>query len=302
MAAMGATKMHADEVETDAALVRRLLVGQFPHWAGLRIEPVASYGTDHDIYRLGDGLAVRLPRIAGAESQAAMEARWLPKFAPHLPLAIPVPLAMGRPAEGYPFGWSVSTWLPGDDASTAIDDLDQAAVDLAGFVTALRQVDATGAPPRPRRGRGGPLARLDERVREAITQLGDRIDGQAALRSWQESLGAPAWDGPKTWVHADLLPGNLLVVGGRLSAVIDFGCLNVGDPACDLLPAWNVFDRHSRPRFRAELQADDASWLRGRGWALYQAALALPYYWDTNPGMVRQASRALAHVLADSGP
>lgn len=299
---MGATKMHADEVETDVALVRRLLAGQFPHWAGLRIEPVASYGTDHDIYRLGDHLAARLPRIAGAAKQAAMEAQWLPKFAPHLPLAIPVPLAMGRPAEGYPFSWSVSTWLPGGDANGTIDDLEQAAVDLAGFVTALRQVDTTGAPPRPRRGRGGPLALLDERVREAITQLGDRVDDQAALRSWQESLSAPAWDGPKTWAHADLLPGNLLVVRGRLSAVIDFGCLNVGDPACDLLPAWNLFDSDSRLRFRAELKADDASWLRGRGWALYQAALALPYYWDTNPGMVRQASRALAHVLADSEP
>jgi aminoglycoside phosphotransferase (APT) family kinase protein len=303
MTAMGATRMHADEVETDVALVRRLLAGQFPHWAGLQIEPVASYGTDHDIYRLGDGLAVRLPRIPGAAKQAATEARWLPKFAPHLPLAIPVPLAMGRPAEGYPFGWSVSTWLPGENADGAtIEDLDQAAIDLAGFVTALRRVDTTGAPPRPRRGRGGPLAGLDERVREAITQLGDRVDGQAALRSWQESLGAPAWDGPKAWVHADLLPGNLLVAGGRLSAVIDFGCLNVGDPACDLLPAWNVFDGGSRLRFLAELEADDASWLRGRGWALYQAVLALPYYWDTNPGMVRQASRALARVLADSGP
>ncbi len=303
---MGASKMHADEVETDVALVRRLLAGQFPRWAGLRIGRVASYGTDHDIYRLGDRLAARLPRIGGAVEQAAMEARWLPKFAPHLPLAIPVPLAMGRPAEGYPFDWSVCTWLPGDNADGTIEDLDQAAADLAGFVTALRQVDTAGAPPRPRRGRGGPLAALDERVRGTIAQLGDRVDAEAALRSWHESLSAPAWDGPEAWVHGDLLPGHLLVVGGRLSGVIDFGCLNVGDPAVDLLPAWNVFTAGSRPRFRAELGAelgaDDASWLRGRGWALYQAALALPYYWDTNPGMVRQASRALAHVLADSVP
>jgi len=299
MATMGATKMHADEAETDVALVRRLLAGQFPHWAGLQVEPVASYGTDHDIYRLGDRLAARLPRIGGAVEQAVMEAQWLPKFAPHLPLAIPVPLAMGRAAEGYPFAWSVCTWLPGDDASAAIEDLDQAAVDLAGFVTALRQADTTGAPPPPRRGRGGPLPKLDELVRGAITQLGDRIDADAALRSWRESLSAPAWDGPTAWVHGDLLPGNLLVTGGRLSGVIDFGCLNVGDPAVDLLPAWNVFTGDSRLRFRAELGADEASWLRGRGWALYQAVLALPYYWDTNPGMVRQASRALAHILAD---
>jgi aminoglycoside phosphotransferase (APT) family kinase protein len=110
------------------------------------------------------------------------------------------------------------------------------------------------------------------------------------------------WDGAEVWVHGDLLPGNLLVVDGRLSAVIDFGGLNVGDPACDLQPMWNVFAGQSRDRFRAALDIDDASWLRGRGWALYQAVSGLAYYWDTNPGMIRQASHALAQVLADSFP
>jgi aminoglycoside phosphotransferase (APT) family kinase protein len=177
------------------------------------------------------------------------------------------------------------------------DDLDQAAVDLAGFVTALRRIDTTGAPARPRHGRGGPLVEADDAVRRSITQLGNRIDGAAALRSWGESLAAPVWDGPPVWVHGDLLPGNLLVVDGRLSAVIDFGGLNVGDPACDLKPAWNVFTGDSRDRFRAELDVDDATWLRGRGWAL-QAVMALSYYWDTNPGMIRQASHAVEQVLA----
>ncbi|MEU8267706.1 aminoglycoside phosphotransferase family protein [Sphaerisporangium sp. NPDC049002] len=299
---MGATKMHADEIETDVGLVRRLLAGQFPHWADLPVEPVASYGTDHDIYRLGDHLVARLPRIGWATAQAAKEAEWLPKLAPHLPLAVPVQLAMGHPAEGYPFGWSVYEWLPGENANGTIDDLDQAAVDLAAFVTALRQVDTAGAQPRAPGARGGPLVEADEHVRRSIAQLGDRVDGAAALRSWQESLDAPAWDGPDVWVHGDLLPGNLLVVDGRLSAVIDFGGLNTGDPACDLQPAWNVFAGHSRERFRAELAVDDASWLRGRGWALAQAVAAMPYYWDTNPGMIRQASHALAQVLADGAP
>ena len=302
MTAMGAIKMHGDEIETDAALVRRLLAGQFPRWAGLPVVPVVSYGTDHDIYRLGDQLAARLPRIGWAAGQAAKEAQWLPRLAPHLPLALPVQLAMGHPAEGYPFDWSVCEWLPGENASAAIGDLDQAAVDLAAFVTALRRVDVAGAPPRPLHGRGGPLAESDEQVRGSIAQLGDRIDGDAALRSWAESLSAPAWDGAEVWVHGDLLPGNLLVVDGRLSAVIDFGGLNTGDPACDLQPAWNVFAGGSRARFRAELRADDASWLRGRGWALCQAVSALPYYWDTNPGMIRQAARALGQVLADGSP
>jgi aminoglycoside phosphotransferase (APT) family kinase protein len=296
---MTAPKMHADEVDTDVDLVRRLLATQFPQWAELSIDPVVSYGTDHDIYRLGDHLAARLPRIAWATKQAAKEAEWLPKLASHLPLAIPVQLAMGQPAEGYPFEWSVYEWLPGENANETIADLDQAAVDLAAFVAALRGVDATDAHPRPFGSRGAPLAELDKNVRRAISELGDRIDAAAAVRSWEESLSASAWDGADVWVHGDLLPGNLLVIDRRLSAVIDFGGLNVGDPACDLQPAWNVFAGDSRARYRAELQVDDASWLRGRGWALYQAVMALPYYWDTNPGMIRQASHALAEVLAD---
>ena len=291
--------MHADEVDTDVALVRRLLAGQFTHWADLEVEPVVSYGTDHDIYRLGDDLAARLPRIEWATKQAEKEAEWLPKIAPHLPLAIPVQLAMGRPAEGYPFQWSVYEWLPGENANGTIDDLDRAAVDLAAFVKALRRVDATGAHPRPTGSRGAPLAELDEHVRRSIAELGDRIDGRAALRSWEESLHASGWDGEEVWVHGDLLPGNLLVVAGRLSGVIDFGCLNVGDPACDLQPAWNVFAGDSRTLYGAALEVDDASWLRGRGWALCQAVMALPYYWDTNPGMIRQASHALTQILAD---
>lgn len=292
--------MHADEIDTDVELVRRLLAGQFPHWADLAIEPVVSYGTDHDIYRLGDELAARLPRIGWATEQAAKEREWLPKLAPHLPLAVPVQLAMGEPAEGYPFAWSVYEWLPGENANCTIEDLEQAAVDLAAFVQALRGVDATGAWPRARGARGAPLAELDAGVRRSIAELGDRIDGAAALRSWDESLEAPEWEGDDAWVHGDLLPGNLLVVAGRLSAVIDFGGLNVGDPACDLQPAWNVFAGESRRRYRAELQVDDASWLRGRGAALAQALAALPYYWDTNPGMIRQASRALEQVLSAS--
>jgi aminoglycoside phosphotransferase (APT) family kinase protein len=292
--------MHAGEVETDAALVRRLLAAQFPQWAELPIEPVVSYGTDHDIYRLGDGLSARLPRIEWATGQAAKEAEWLPKLAPHLPLAVPVQLAAGRPAEGYPFAWSVYAWLPGENANGTIGDLGRAAVDLAAFVRALRTVDTTGVQPRRSHSRGAPLAELDEPVRRAIAELGARIDGAAAVRSWEESLAAPAWKGPEVWVHGDLLPGNLLVTGGRLSAVIDWGCLGVGDPACDLQPAWNVFAGESRARYREELEADDASWLRGRGWSLFQAVVALPYYWETNPGMIRQASHALAEVLADA--
>jgi aminoglycoside phosphotransferase (APT) family kinase protein len=293
--------MHVDEVETSPALLQRLLTAQFPEWAGLPIRYVESYGTDHDIYRIGEQLGARLPRIEGAVAQASKEAEWLPRLAPLLPLAIPAPVAIGHPADSYPFEWSICQWLPGENANGTIRDLDQAAVDLAAFVTALRRIDTTGAPRRRPQSRGAPLIELDYDVRRSIRELGERIDANAALRSWEASLAATPWDKPETWLHGDLLPGNLLVVDGQLSAVIDFGGLNVGDPACDLQPAWNVFTGQSRIRYRTELAADDASWQRGRGWTMYQAVTGLAYYWDTNPGMIRQTSHALTELLAD-GP
>jgi len=163
----------------------------------------------------------------------------------------------------------------------------------AGFVRALRGIDRTGAPTPERT-----LAGEDTAVRAAVARLGDRADGPAILRLWQAALDAPPWPAPAVWAHGDLLPGNLLAAGGRLTAVIDFGGLGLSDPARDLIPAWNVFTGASRARFRDELSPDDATWLRGQGWALRQAVQALPYYWDTNPGMVRQASRALAELLS----
>ncbi len=294
---MARAKMHADEVQTDTALVHRLLKTQFPAWAELSVELVDSCGTDHHIYRLGDSLSIRMPRIERATNQARKEREWLPKIAPHVPLDVPVQVAMGQPGEGYPFEWSIYQWLPGDNSNSTIDDLDQAAIDLAAFIKALRLVEVAGAHVRPVGARGGPLVECDRQVRRSIVELGDRIDGVAATQLWEESLAAPLWDGEGVWVHGDLLPGNLLVVEGRLSSVIDFGSLNVGDPACDLQPAWNSFAGSSRLRFRSELGVDDASWLRGRGWAIYQALSALSYYWDSNPGMIRQASNALNQIL-----
>ena len=292
-------KMHADEIETSPALVARLLARQFPRWADLPVSIVSSYGTDHDIYRLGEHLVARLPRIGWATGQAAKEARWLPRLAPHLPLAVPVPVAMGKPGEGYPFDWAIHEWLPGHPVDGTLRDLDRAAVHLAAFIAALRRIDTGGAPLRTPGGRGAPLAELHDGVRRSIAELGNRIDGAAALRCWERSLAAPPAQGPGVWIHGDLLPGNLLVRDGRLSAVIDFGGLDVGDPACDLQPAWNVFAGTSRRAFLDELHVDEAIRLRGRGWALAQAVLALPYYWDTNPGIVRQARHALTRVLGD---
>ena len=302
---MHARKMHANEVDTDESLVRRLLAAQFPQWANLPIAPVPSAGTDNAIYRLGEEMAVRLPRIHWATGQAEKEHRWLPFLAPHLPLAIPVPLALGAPDEGYPWHWSIAPWLEGENASVdRIADLREAAADLARFVVALQRVDPSDG---PRAGpanffRGVPLADRDAGVRAAIAAVASRpeidLDTGALIAAWEAALRAPAWHGLPVWIHGDLLPGNLLVAGGRLSAVIDFGCLGVGDPAADLSVAWTLFSGESQEVYRAALGVDDATWARGRGWAL-TSVIALPYYWDTNPVLVAYARRAIAEALAD---
>lgn len=295
-------KMHADEVETDVTLVGRLLAAQFPQWADLPLEPVPSAGTDNALYRLGDEMVVRLPRVERAVGQVAKEQKWLPRLAPLLPLAIPVPLAKGVPAEGYPWEWSVYRWLEGENAtSERIADLGQAATDLAQFIAALRRVDPSDgpAPGEHNSFRGVPLGTRDAPVRRAIAALHGEIDVGAVTAAWKAALRVPERHGPPVWLHGDLDSRNLLAEQGRLSAVIDFGCLGVGDPTCDLTVAWTLLSGESRDVFRAALAVDDATWARGRGWALSWALIALPYYLETNPVIVRDARRTLAEVLAD---
>jgi aminoglycoside phosphotransferase (APT) family kinase protein len=300
---MSIRKMHANEVETDAPLVRRLLTAQFPRWADLPIEAVASTGTDNAIYRLGADMTVRLPRIASAIGQVEKEQRWLPKHAPLLPLAIPVPLAMGVPSNGYPWHWGVYPWFEGENATIErLADPRQAAIDLARFLAVLQGIDPAGGPRAgpANFGRGEPLAQRDSRTREAIQALAGTLDCDAATAAWDAALQAPPWEGPPAWIHGDLSSGNLLTLHGRLSAVIDFGCLGVGDPAVELMVAWTLFSGESREAFREALGVDEASWARGRGWALSCALIFIPYYLDTNPAGVREAQRTIDEVLADS--
>ncbi|MEX2246524.1 MAG: aminoglycoside phosphotransferase family protein [Dehalococcoidia bacterium] len=293
---MCAEKMHADEVDIDADLVRRLLAAQLPRWADLRIEPVASAGTVNAIYRLGDDMAVRLPRVGRWARSLETEYEWLPKLAPHLPLAVPEPLAKGSPGEGYPWNWAVYRWLEGDTwAVDRIRDLREAAADLARFIIAWRRVDTADG---PRHG-GEVLADRDRYVRRAIAASHGLIDTDAVSAAWGAALQAPAWDGAPVWLHGDLWrPTNLLVAGGRLTAVIDFGGLSVGDPARELMAAWSLFSGESRETFRAALSVDDATWARGRGWAL-TCVMAIPYYVETNPVIFAEARHAIEEVLAD---
>lgn len=296
---MSAGKLHADEPDIDTALVHRLVAAQFPRWAGLPVERVGSAGTSNAMYRLGEDMVVRLPRTAGASGDVEKEHTWLPGLAPRLPVAVPVPLVKGRPAEGYPWAWSVFRWLDGETPTPGgITEPGLLAADLAEFVTALHRIDAAGGPPSYR---GEPLAARDAAVRAALAELRATVDTGAAAAVWDAALRARPWPGPAVWIHADLQPGNLLLSRGRLGAVIDFGCLGLGDPAVDLIVAWYVLPGNARNAFRAATRADDAAWTRGRGWALSIALLEAAYYRDTNPVMARIARHVVREVLADHG-
>lgn len=297
---MSAGKTHPDEVRIDAALVRRLFAGQFPQWGSLPVEPVELDGWDNRTFRLGEQLSMRLPSAAAYASQVQKEHRWLPRLAPHLPLPIPAPVAMGAPSHGYPWHWSVYRWIDGAPAtSERIADLRQFATALGRFLVALGHVDPTDGPrPGPHNfHRGGPLATYDRQTRAAIADLHGRIDTEAATAAWEAALAA-SWHGPPVWFHGDVSYGNLLVVDGRLRAVIDFGTSGVGDPACDMAIAWTLFEGGSRLAFRAAVAADDAMWARGRGWTLWKALIVLAGHARTNDAV--QTSRRVIHeVLAD---
>lgn len=290
-------KMHVDEIDIDATLVRRLVAAQFPQWADLPVEPVPSTGTVNAIYRLGNDMAVRIPRVERWASDLEKEMHWLPRLAPQLPLAVSEPLAAGNPGEGYPWRWAIYRWLEGDTwAGDRVEDLGEAAVDLAQFITALQRIDTAGAP--GPRAYGSRAAEQDSWVRAAIAASHDIIDTAAVTAAWDAALRAPGWDRPPVWVHGDLLAPNVLVAGGRLSAVIDFGGMHVGDPAREIMAAWTLFTGESRDVFRAALSVDDATWARGRGWALTRV-VAIPYYLETNPLFAADSLHTVNEVLAD---
>ena len=280
--------------------MQRLISAQFPRWAGLPVRPVELDGWDNTTFRLGEDMSVRLPSAERYAAQVEKEHRWLPRLAPGLPLPIPIPLAKGKP-DGYPFPWSVYRWIEGEIATIErIADPVEFAQDLAAFLTALYGIDPTDGPPPGRHNffRGAPPAVYDAETRQALAVLEGALDTDAARATWEAALAAE-WHGPPVWFHGDVAAGNLLVRGGRLGAVIDFGTSGVGDPACDLAIAWTFFEGESREAFRTSLAPDDAAWARGRGWALWKALITLAEYRSTDPERAEESRHVIEEVLAD---
>lgn len=290
-------KMHEGEVDIDTDLVRRLLAGQFPQWADLPLARFESGGTVNAIYRLGADMYVRLPLVDEWAWHLKVEAR-LPRMRPLIPFEIPDPLGKGVPAEGYPFEWAVYRWIQGETWSAErVRDEEEAALDLARFLQALQRIDTSGARP-PESPLRTSLAAHDQWIRYSIEQSGDLIDADALTDAWEAALELPAFDGPYVWVHSDVSPDNLLVRGGRLCAVIDWGSIHLGDAARDIAGVWGMLSRVAREVFRDAVSIDDATWARARAWAI-RVVGGTHYYRDTNPAHVESCIAAIRAVLTD---
>ena len=307
--------LHDDELPIDVRLVRALVDRAFPAYAQLPLSRLESSGSTNAQFRLGDEHLVRLPRQPGGSATIEKELRWLPRIGPLLPVQVPKMVAIGEPALDYPERWSIVRWIDGD-SPTVVDPTSKPTAargslgrDLAAVVNALRDIDVprTALADRALRSyRGGPLANQDAGMRRAIEACRDipdlDLDLDHALRAWQQAMALPGAERlrPTRWFHGDLFAENLLVREGRLTAVLDFGSLAVGDPTVDLIGAWEVLDPASRDVFREAVGADDASWLRGRAWALTLALGTFPYYWATMPDRCKSRLAMARSVLEEA--
>jgi aminoglycoside phosphotransferase (APT) family kinase protein len=296
--------IHDNEIRASVGQVRSLVVAQCPQWADLPVTPLPDEleGTDHVLFRIGDELTARMPKIAGAVGQTESDARWLPLLAPHLPVRIPVPLHVGEPGAGYPWRWTVVPWVAGSTPPRLGSDDVLLASDVAAFVRALHGVDPAGGPVHPPGSRGSALSHVDERIRRVLPRLAEHDDGfdvPAAEAAWDACLAAPNWDRDPVWIHGDLQPGNLITDCGRLAAVIDFAALGVGDPAPDVAPALWTFAGAAREAYREAIEYDDATWRRACGWALAPSLIGIDYYRHTFPRMAEHGRRMVRAVIAE---
>ncbi|MBJ7903078.1 aminoglycoside phosphotransferase family protein [Streptomyces sp. DSM 110735] len=270
--------MTATQTDITEDMIRELLREQYPDLADRPLK-LGALGWDNQVWRLGDDLAVRMPWATdSADALLRKEHAWLPGLAPRLPLPIPVPQRLGEPTERFPRPWLVTTWVPGEpaDRAPATRPTEAAAV-LAAFLTALHRPAPDDAP--SGRDRGGVLAETADHLTRALASAADLglvPDPDAVRVVWEDAAAAPAWTGPRLWLHGDLHPANVLTTDGTFCGVIDFGDLFAGDPAFDLAAAWILLPDSAVDLFHAAYSTPDPATLRrARGWAVLRALSCL---------------------------
>lgn len=292
--------MHAGQLAVSPELVRELVDEQFPAWRGLRITAVQGPGTVNAIFRIGDELAARFPLQPGAagtvRSEFEREADAARELAGRTRFRTPEPVALGEPGAGYPLPWSVQTWLPGVTASE--DDPAESigfAHDVAEFIAGVRGMDTGGRTFRGH-GRGGDLRAHDAWMETCFARSGPLLDVPRLRRMWQVLRDLPRGPGGDVMSHGDLIPGNVLVDGGRLAGILDVGGLGPADPALDLVAAWHLLGTGPRQVFRDDLGCGDLDWARGQAWAFEQAMGLVWYYAGSNPAMSLLGRRTLRRL------
>ncbi|WP_433774236.1 aminoglycoside phosphotransferase family protein [Bacillus wiedmannii] len=285
----------------NASLVEKLIQEQFPEWAHLEVKPVKFSGHDNRTFHLGDQMSVRLPSDAAYAPQVEKENKWLPILSKELSLPISAPIAKGNPSEEYPWSWSINKWVEGETVTKEnVHDLNEFAAELGSFLVALQSIDASNGPIAGAHNfyRGGLISVYDQEAREAIENNKDVFDEALLKHFWKLALRS-TWERKPVWVHGDIAPGNLLVKDGKLSAVIDFGILGVGDPACDAAMAWTFFDKNSRNIFKEILRMDEETWNRARGWALWKALITYDANKGSNKGGAEESHRVIQVIVDD---
>jgi aminoglycoside phosphotransferase (APT) family kinase protein len=284
------------EVHLDDALVRALLRAQHPDLADLPIQLVAT-GWDNATYRLGEHLAVRLPRIEAAVGLLRNEQAWLPRLAPTLPVPVPAPVRVGEPGAEFGWPWSVVPWVAGRSAEHESLAADQAAP-FGEFLAAVHRPVPDGFPRNDYRG--VPLAQVSDRVEERLHRLSTRDAAvpDGVRERWRVALAAPT-DTVETCVHGDLHPKNIVVDSGRLAAVLDWGDMTAGDRAVDLGAAWMLFPLEAHERlWRSYGPVSESTMHRAIGWAVFFGVTLLDVGLENDPPFAEIGRRTLARIDA----
>ncbi|MFI4919676.1 MAG: aminoglycoside phosphotransferase family protein [Legionellales bacterium] len=267
-------------------LARKLIAEQFPEYAHLPITSVEKQGHDNRTYRLGSDMLIRMPTAESYALKVPKEQALLPKIMRHLSVSIPVPIKMGAASQAYPYPFSIYKWLEGVSINLLVLDngcLEKLASDLARFLKELQSIDNVEGPAPGQHNwwRGDHISVYDKGAREQISELSTVIDESKAIKLWERACETK-WNQPPVWIHGDFAIGNMLLKDSRLSAIIDFGGMALGDPACDLVIAWTFLNEKARDIFFQKMALDEDTWLRAKAWALWKATFELCQVADKN--------------------